>query len=123
MVIASSIDVVLYYFLSIISTNFNVIVDNVIRTSGHGKDVVDGIYSCNNRYLLRKMNVICIPEADNSKSRINANSMVGSTSFSLAKECKRLRKDEKRINDMKSHSKFKKREGNSKVKKSLSLTR
>ena len=41
--VANSIVVVLLYFLSTISTNFNIIVDRAIGALGHGKDVVDGI--------------------------------------------------------------------------------
>ena len=46
---------------------------------------------------------------------MNVNSMVSSTSCSLAKECERLCKDEIGINDVKPHSKSKKREENTKV--------
>ena len=34
------------------------------------------------------MSMIGTPEADDSESRMSANSMTGSTNFSLAKECK-----------------------------------
>ena len=42
-------------FLSTISANFNIIVDRMIGDPGHGKDVIDGINSCDKRYLMRKM--------------------------------------------------------------------
>ena len=44
--IASSIDMVLIIFLSIISTNFNIIVDRMIGVPGHEKDGVDDINAC-----------------------------------------------------------------------------
>ena len=47
---------------------------------------------------------------------MNNNSMLGNISCSLAKECKRLCDDEEKINNVKSYIKFKKREGNTKVK-------
>ena len=62
------------------------------------------------------MYMISILDTGNSKSRINANSMVDNTSFSIAKECKPLYEDEIRINGVNSHSKSKKREGNIKEK-------
>ena len=61
--------------------------------------------------------MIGTPKVDDSESRINNNSMVGSTSFSLAKECKRLCENKIRINGVKSYRKCKKREGITQVKK------
>ena len=40
--VANSIVVVLHYFLSMISTNFNIIVDRMIGAPEHGQDVVGG---------------------------------------------------------------------------------
>ena len=54
-----------------------------------------------------------------SERRINANSMVGNISGSLVKECKLLCENKIRINCVKSHSKSKKKEGNTKLKKEL----
>ena len=49
----NSIGVVLFNFcLSIISTNFNVIVDRMIKAPGHGYDTSDGINACDKRYLM-----------------------------------------------------------------------
>ena len=103
--------------LSIIFTNFNVIVDCMIGAPGHRKDVVDGINSYNKRYFMRKMCMIATLKADDSKKGVNTNSMVSNTRYSLAKECKRLCKDKIIINSVKSHIKYKKKEGNNKVKK------
>ena len=52
--VTNSTIVVLLYFLSMISTNFNIIVDRTIGAPGYGKDVVDGIDSCDKRYLMGK---------------------------------------------------------------------
>ena len=52
--VANSIVVVLHYFLSMISTNFNIIVDRIIESPGHGKNMVDGINSCDKRCLMGK---------------------------------------------------------------------
>ena len=53
--------------LSIISANFNVIVDRMIEVPGHGKDVVDGINFCDKRYLIGEMCMIGTPEVDDNE--------------------------------------------------------
>ena len=63
--------------------------------------------------------MIGTPEVDDSKSRMNVHSIVGTPSFSLAKECNRLCKTNERYNGFKGHSKNKKRGVNTKVKKRL----
>ena len=42
------------FFKSIISTNFNVIVDHMIGSPGYGKYVVNGVNSCDKWYLMGK---------------------------------------------------------------------
>ena len=37
-----------------ISTNFNIIVDRMIGAPRHGKDVIDRINACGERYLMGK---------------------------------------------------------------------
>ena len=82
----------------------------MIGAPEHGKYVVDGINTCDNRYLMGKMCMIGTLEADNKESRMNSHSMVGSASYSLAKELKRLCGDEVKVNGFKEHSTHKKRE-------------
>ena len=65
--------------------------------------------------------MICIPKADDSEKRMKSNSMVGNTSCSLSKECKRLCEGDIRINGVKSYRKYKKRERNAKVKEELPI--
>ena len=74
------------FCLSIISTNFNIIVDRMIGDPGHEEDMVDGINACDKRYLIGEMCMIGTPEVDDKQSRMNAHSMVGSAIFNLAKE-------------------------------------
>ena len=95
----------------------------MIEGSGHGKDVVDGINACDRCYLMGKMCMIGTLEIDDSESRMNTNSILDSTSCSLAKECKRLCEDEIRINCVKSQIKYKNREENIKEMNILFLTR
>ena len=53
--VVDSIVVVLFYFvLSMISINFNIIVDRIIGAPGHGKDVIGKINACDKRYLMKK---------------------------------------------------------------------
>ena len=52
--VANSIVMMLLYLLSIVSTNFNIIVDRMIGAPRHGKDVVNGISACDKRYLMGK---------------------------------------------------------------------
>ena len=55
---------------------------------------------------------------------MNAHLMIGSASYSLAKECKRLCDNEVRVNDVKGHRKNQKeRRKKEIIKKILSLTR
>ena len=52
--------------------------------------MVNGINTCDKRYLIGNIFMIGTPEVDDSKSRMNVDSMVSTPSFSLAKECNRL---------------------------------
>ena len=54
--------------------------------------------------------MIGTPEADDKESRMNTHPMVGSSSCSLAKECKRLCDEEERVNGVTGYRKHKKRE-------------
>ena len=56
--------------------------------------------------------MIATPEVDDKEWRINAHSMVGSESCSLAKKCKRLYDEEERVNGVTGHHRHKKREEN-----------
>ena len=70
--VTNSTIVVLLYFLSMISTNFNIIIDRMIGAPGHGKDVVDGINACDNRYMMGKICMIGTQEVDNKESMIGS---------------------------------------------------
>ena len=68
---------------------------------------------------MEKMCMIGTPEADDKESRMNAHSMIGSSSCSLAKECKCLYDDEVRVNGVKGYRKHNKREDIQKLKKEV----
>ena len=42
------------YFLSLLSSNFNITIDRMIGIPGHEKDIVDAINACDKRYLKEK---------------------------------------------------------------------
>ena len=65
------------YFLSLLSSNFNINIDRMIGAPGHGKDIVDTINTCDKRYLKEKMYIIGTPEADDSTKRMDAHTMIG----------------------------------------------
>ena len=52
------------YFLSYISFKYKIIIDRMIGTPGHGKDLVDGINASDKRYLKGKRCMIGTLEAD-----------------------------------------------------------
>ena len=43
-----------FYFLSLLSSNFNITIDRIIGALGHGKDIVDVSNACDKRYLKEK---------------------------------------------------------------------
>ena len=108
-----------FIFLSIVSTNFNIIVDRTIGAPGHRKYVVDGINTCGKRYFMGKMRMIGTPEADVKELRMNAHLMICFASCILAKECKRLCHEEERVNCVNGYRKHKKREDIQKFKKRI----
>ena len=40
-----------YYLMSYLSTSYQIVLDRAVDTSGHGKDVVDGLNAVQKRYL------------------------------------------------------------------------
>ena len=91
------------YFLSLLSSNFNINIDRMIGAPGHGKDIVDAINACDKRYLKEKMCMIGTPEADNSTKRMNDHAMIGNKKSSWAITCKILLEDNIREQRVKSY--------------------
>ena len=60
-----------------VSAKYNIIVDRMIGTLGHGKDIVYGINSCEIWYLKVKMCMVSTPEAGDYNKRILAHSIIG----------------------------------------------
>ena len=65
------------YFLSLISSNFNINIDRMIGAPGQGKYIADAINDCDKRYLKEKMCMIGTPEAGDSTKRMDAHVMIG----------------------------------------------
>ena len=59
------------------------------RDFDHSKDMIDSINTYDKRCLIGKMCMIGTPEVEDSESRINSNTIIGSISCSLTKEYKR----------------------------------
>ena len=105
------------YFLSLLSSNFNINIDRMIGAPGHGKDIVDAINACDKRYLKEKMCMIGTPEAEDSKKRMDAHAMIGNKRSSWAVSCKILLEDKIREKGVKSYRKSNKREAKQKMDK------
>ena len=65
------------FFLSLLSSNFNINIGMMIGAPGHGKDIVDTVNVCDKRYLKEKMCMIGTPEAGDSTKRMDAHVMIG----------------------------------------------
>ena len=74
------------YFLSYVSSKHSITIDRMVSTSGHGKDIVDGINACDKRYLKGNMCTIGTPEVDDYSKRMTVHSMIGSTHYSFVQE-------------------------------------
>ena len=81
------------YFLSLLSSNFNITIDRMIGAPGHGKGIVDAINACDKRYLKEKM---CM---------VDNHAMIGTKKTSSAVTCKRLLKSSIRVHGVKSYNK------------------
>ena len=67
---------------------YSIIIDRVIGVPGHGKNVVDGINAYDKKFLMKKMCMIEMPEADNFNKRIAAHCMLENFHYSFPEECK-----------------------------------
>ena len=80
-----------YYLMSYLSTSYQIVLDRVLDTPGHGKDVVDGFNALQKRYLATCLRMISTPEKhkiDSNRMCVEAMTEKGEVSF--ADECKRL---------------------------------
>ena len=68
---------VLLYFLSLLSSNFNITIYRIVGVLGYWKDIVDAINACDKRYMKENMCLIGTSEADDSTIRMEAHIMVG----------------------------------------------
>ena len=89
----------------------------MIGALGHGKEIIDGINTCDKRYSKSKICMVGTSEANNCNNRVLSHSMIGNAHYSFAEEFKRLCGISGRENGTKGHSKYKKHESKSKLKK------
>ena len=105
------------YFLSLLSSNFNINIDKMIGSPGHGKDIVDATNACDKRFLKEKMNMIGTPEVDDNIKRMNAHAMIWNKKSSWVVTCKKLLEDNIREQEVKSYRKSNKIEAKQKMDK------
>ena len=70
------------YFVSLLSSNYNITIDRMIGIPRHVKDIVDAINACDKRHLKKKMCMSRTPEADDSTKRMDDHAMAGETKSS-----------------------------------------
>ena len=58
-----------YYLMSFLSKSYQIVIDRAVDTPGHGKDVVDGFNSVQNRYLATCLRICSTLEVDNIDSK------------------------------------------------------
>ena len=58
-----------YYLMSYLSTSYQIVLDRVVDTPGHGKDVVDGFNDVQKRYLATCLRMRRTPEKDKIDSK------------------------------------------------------
>ena len=107
------------YFLSLLSSNFNINIDRMIGAPGYGKDIVDVINACDKRYLKEKMRMIENPQADDSTKRKDDHAMIGDKKSSWAVTCKKLLENNIKEQGFKSYNKYSKRETKQKMEKRI----
>ena len=96
------------YLLSNLSFANEIIVNWMVGAPGHGKGEVDSFNAIDKQFLLTGTASIVLPGVSKSCNRMAAEAMVNGISKSLAKECARLCSDSRRIEGVKSESKYKK---------------
>ena len=73
-----------YYLMSYLSTSYKIVLDRAVDTTGHGKDVVDGLNAVQKQYLSTCLRMCIAPEKDNIDSkrmRVEAMTEKGEVSF------------------------------------------
>ena len=110
------------YFLSLLSSKLNIIIDKILGEPGHGKDILDARNACIKGYLKEKMYTVTTPEADDSTKRTESHGIVGDSKSSWIIECKKLLEDNIRVYGVKSKNKYSKRLAKQKMKKDESST-
>jgi len=87
------------YFLSVLATKYNIVVDRSISCSGHGKNEVDAINGVDKNTIYRRSMRKHVPAADAMQSdnkcmKAHSFSSVAGDSYSAAEDCKRVLENE-----------------------------
>ena len=78
------------YFLSLLSSNFNIIIDRMIGAPVHSKDIMDVMNSFHNRYLKGKMCMVGTSAVDYSTKIMEDHVMVWETKLNWAITYKKI---------------------------------
>ena len=106
------------YLLSVLASQFGVMVDHMIGAPGHGKDVVDALNATTKKFLKEKMCMVSdVPGMDESERKMKAYSLSEreNETTSFARECLRLCAVKERKDGVKSSGKYAKRERTAKI--------
>ena len=80
-----------YYLMSCLSKSYQIVLDRVVDTPVHGKDVVDGFIAVQKRYLATCLRMRSTPELDKIDSKhMHVDAMTKKGEVTFAEECKRL---------------------------------
>ena len=82
------------YLLTVLASQYGIVIDRDIGDPGHGKDLVDGLNSTEKCFIRGKMCLIGSPEANDGEKRMAAHSMVDGAENSFSDECDRICLDE-----------------------------
>ena len=77
--------------MSYLSKSYQIVLDRAVDTTGHGKDVVDGLNAVQKQYLSTCLRMCITSEKDNIESKLmRVDAMTEKGELSFAEECKRL---------------------------------
>ena len=98
------------YMLTMLAVSFHIVIDRAIGAPGHGKSEIDGLMAVDKVFLRSLFRTIIIPEAREGANRFSAATVVEGKETSLATQCVLACRNPTRINGVKSHRKYKKRD-------------
>ena len=78
------------YLLSLLSKEYNIVIDRAVGAPGHGKDVVDGLNAVDKAFLKKAIMGNKNPEQVQTSKDMLAHEMSGCSCVSFAETCHKL---------------------------------